>query len=58
MILTIHTKYSSNDHEETLKNETVEPEDSEESYRSEITVRKELIMKIFVIVMSRHQNSH
>ena len=33
--------YSINDHEETLKNETVEPKDSEGSDRSEITVRKE-----------------
>ena len=33
--------YSINDHEETLKNETVEPKDIEESDRSEITVRKE-----------------
>ena len=33
--------YSINDHEETLKNETVEPKDSEESDRLEITVRNE-----------------
>ena len=33
--------YSINDHEETLKNETAEPKDSEGSDRSEITVRKE-----------------
>ena len=33
--------YSINDHEETLKNETVEPKDNEGSDRSEITVRKE-----------------
>ena len=33
--------YSINDHEETLKNETVEPKDSEGSDRSEITVRNE-----------------
>ena len=40
-----------------LKNETVKPEDSEESDRSEITVRKELIIKkILVIVTRKHLN--
>ena len=41
--------YSINDHEEMLKNETVEPENSEESYRSEITVRKEFNHEDFSI---------
>ena len=39
--------YSINDHEETLKNETVEPKDSEESDRSEITVSKEFTLGDF-----------
>ena len=51
-------QYSSYDPEKTSKNETVEPEDSAKSNRLERTVRKELIMKkILVIVTRKHLNS-
>ena len=35
------------------KNETVEPEDSAKSYRLERTVRKELIMKKILVIVTR-----